>query len=557
MIVISNKIQANQVRKETENGTEFLVAPVVLARSMELNGGFLPSDEIKASAERWAGVPVPIDHPTHSGDPISINDDRADVPVIGEVRNPEAKRDGEFLTGELWVNVEAARAAGKEGERVLARIQNGDAVEVSTGHVPGRVVSGVFDGEHRDAATLDIQPDHLAVLPNDKGKCSIADHCGAGAPVAPVANRVMVANMADDGSGLEVRLDPQAPEDMDDASTMLHNVLDRARTPDFTGTETTSWADVSKTLTAVTSALDIDADTVEDLTDGQREEIASHTLLGDPDAESWRELFFFPVVNPNTDSLNRGALMAVRSGRGESADIPQDALESAQNVAGNLLEEEFDADVTDNSLRRAYNALKDVFGESDDTTIPAESGADNTTPMSDTLENESMIEELAANTEFDRENLEAWDGTDCLANLYESHVANDGGGEPEEPTQDTEQPASVDVEAVVDELESRFEDKFLTADELSDAISANKEQEQKEALASDIVANSDEYEDTEAVIEDYPTVAALETKREDVTATPMANWGATRPATPSGGSDGQPSFSPVATAHEALSESDD
>ena len=122
--------------------------------------------------------------------------------------------------------------------------------------------------------------------------------------------------------------------------------LSEARNPTYDGTEETSWADVSKDLSAWVDALGYeDIDTVEDLTEDQRSEIASHTLLGDSGGETWDELSYFPVVNPNTGNLNRGALEAVRGGRGQAADIPQDTYESAFATAGRLLNEEFDSDV--------------------------------------------------------------------------------------------------------------------------------------------------------------------------------------------------------------------
>lgn len=122
-------------------------------------------------------------------------------------------------------------------------------------------------------------------------------------------------------------------------------VLSQARTPAYDATETREdqpWSEVPKTLTHWTGALGYEGvSTVADLTREQRLGIAQHTLLGDPGAESWRALLFFPVVNPETSDLNEGALLAVISGRGGQADIPQSALASARNVADELLQDEF------------------------------------------------------------------------------------------------------------------------------------------------------------------------------------------------------------------------
>lgn len=123
-------------------------------------------------------------------------------------------------------------------------------------------------------------------------------------------------------------------------------VLSEPRTPEYNGTETRSWGDIpADTLSHYAENLDLSADNWDDLTQEERNEVASHTLLGDPDADTASDGIFFPVVNASTSNLNRGALEAVRSGRGQSADIPQDTYEAAYRTAGRLLNEEFDADV--------------------------------------------------------------------------------------------------------------------------------------------------------------------------------------------------------------------
>lgn len=123
--------------------------------------------------------------------------------------------------------------------------------------------------------------------------------------------------------------------------------LSEARTPTYDETETKSWGDIpADTLSYFVDALEYDdVEQVDDLSQSQKEEIASHSLLGDPQGDTVREVRFFPVVNAESGDLNRGALEAVRSGRGQSADIPESAYDSAFAEAGRLLNEEFDADV--------------------------------------------------------------------------------------------------------------------------------------------------------------------------------------------------------------------
>lgn len=127
------------------------------------------------------------------------------------------------------------------------------------------------------------------------------------------------------------------------------NILSTARTPKFDGKETVSWGDVDKSLRAYirgynsAKGADLDEGTrVSDLPQTAKTWIANKTLLGEGSAETREDLIFFPVVNPDSDNLNEGALRAVISGRGSQADIPEAAKTSAQNKARGLLEKQFE-----------------------------------------------------------------------------------------------------------------------------------------------------------------------------------------------------------------------
>jgi hypothetical protein len=76
--------------------------------------------------------------------------------------------DGNKLRGEVWIY--------KSNESLLSRM-----VEVSTGmFVDVNETVGNWNGENYDAVAVNIRTDHLALLPNDIGACSISD--GAGCP---------------------------------------------------------------------------------------------------------------------------------------------------------------------------------------------------------------------------------------------------------------------------------------------------------------------------------------------------------------------------------------
>jgi hypothetical protein len=78
-------------------------------------------------------------------------------------------------------------------------------------------------------------------------------------------------------------------------------------------------------------------------------------LLGDPAADNFRDLSFFPVVTPR-GKLSEGALRAVLGGRAAQANIPQAAKESAQSRARSLLEDKFgmEPQANENSIIAAF-----------------------------------------------------------------------------------------------------------------------------------------------------------------------------------------------------------
>lgn len=144
------------------------------------------------------------------------------------------------------------------------------------------------------------------------------------------------------------------------------HVLSEARRPRFTGTESTAWT--APTFEDYVAALFEGEDPparVQDASPALKRAIAAHTLLGDPEADDFRDLSFFPVVNPRTGRLNEQALRAVLGGRAAQADIPAAARESAQAMARRLLNSEFDAGLeeermrthlTDSDIREAVHA---------------------------------------------------------------------------------------------------------------------------------------------------------------------------------------------------------
>lgn len=166
-------------RTDTLEGRTHYVLPVTMLVVGIHNGSQGPikytADELKASARLWNGKPVVVYHPQLNGQGVSAADPEITSRYrIGAVYN--TRFDGKRLTAELWIDAE--RVEQVDG-RVADAVRLNQMMEVSTG------LYSTPDGE----IARNIQPDHLAILPDQIGACSIADGCGMARNASPlVAN---------------------------------------------------------------------------------------------------------------------------------------------------------------------------------------------------------------------------------------------------------------------------------------------------------------------------------------------------------------------------------
>lgn len=165
------------VRHETLDGRPHLVVPVVAIVEGVLNNVYVPADVIARSLPSWNGRPTPIRHPSVDGQNVSANSpDIIEQQVIGNLYNMWFQKDR--MGGEMWLDVEKAERVG--AEQVLTRFEAGEMVEVSTGYWGSQTKeAGVFNNVSYGWVLQDILPDHLAILLDDVGACSIEDGCGA------------------------------------------------------------------------------------------------------------------------------------------------------------------------------------------------------------------------------------------------------------------------------------------------------------------------------------------------------------------------------------------
>lgn len=167
-------------RRETLDGQDFLVVPVVMMTEGVHHGSGYPTfyseEALSQYVGTWNGRPVPIHHPEESGGYVSATM----TPQVYEQWNVGTLFNVHFadkaLRGEAWINVNKIR---QKSPKTYEMLQSGEAMDVSIGVFPDLVpTSGTWNGETYSAVAYNLRPDHLALLPDQRGACSWEDGCG-------------------------------------------------------------------------------------------------------------------------------------------------------------------------------------------------------------------------------------------------------------------------------------------------------------------------------------------------------------------------------------------
>lgn len=363
----------------------------------------VPSEVLAEAPRGWNGRPVLPNHP--DGGRASANEPRTlenmRIGTLFDTRFDEGR-----LKTEAWLDVARAESLGGDASDVVDRLRSGETVEVSVGAwVTGSRRSGTRNGRRFEFVWTNVIPDHLAILPvGAEGACSVDMGCGAPREAQGFEIQTLIfpkdkwdtaaearawardhdfsASKVDETS-TSFRIRQRDPGDFtrlrticinpsrdtaaedcrvqavggpvgsesssQQVSTAQHAQLrtalrSTARRPTFSGTESTVWT--GPTLATFVSAFNFGSvSSVGDLSAAQKRRIAATSLLGDPAADTFSDLVFFPVVNPRNGNLNERALRAVIGGRGAQANIPAATRESARRMARRLLNSEFDADL--------------------------------------------------------------------------------------------------------------------------------------------------------------------------------------------------------------------
>ena len=178
---INRKDSAKSIRVDNLQGKDYYIVPVVMLTEGVHNGNkgptYYPPEELSKLVDVWNHVPVVVYHPSMNGNPISAcRPDVLATQSIGIILNTKYDTKKNRLQAEAWIDQSLVQ---KIDNRVYDCIVNGGTMEVSTGlYLELKDSEGEWNGEKYKAIATNYQPDHLAVLPDQKGACSLADGAG-------------------------------------------------------------------------------------------------------------------------------------------------------------------------------------------------------------------------------------------------------------------------------------------------------------------------------------------------------------------------------------------
>lgn len=175
-------VNKSTLRYEKVNGREFAIAPITIYRPRVLTGSkgakYYPKEEIEKVAEEWNGRPMVVYHPMKGGKNVSAgHPDIFKKQEIGRVYESQVGKDGSN-TVEGWFDVELTKLVDS---RIWTALQEGNKIEVSTGLYTDdedAPLNSQIDGVPYSQIARNYRPNHLAILPDEIGACSLKDGCG-------------------------------------------------------------------------------------------------------------------------------------------------------------------------------------------------------------------------------------------------------------------------------------------------------------------------------------------------------------------------------------------
>ena len=173
----------SKVQKKTLAGRSYLVAPVAMIVEGVFAGNQGPilyeQSDITKSVASWNHKPITVGHPKRGDQfvsgclPESIEDFG-----VGMVLNTSWNSRTKKLRAEAWFD-ETRLDVVPGGSAINAALAKQEPMEVSTGlFVDKEVFSGQYNGKEFTGKARNFRPDHLAVIVNGVGACSLKDGAG-------------------------------------------------------------------------------------------------------------------------------------------------------------------------------------------------------------------------------------------------------------------------------------------------------------------------------------------------------------------------------------------
>lgn len=169
-----------KTRREKMSGRAYIVAPLSLIVPGVLNGSdgalYYPFEEIERNPADWNHMPIVVYHPMQNGKPVTARKPEIiDKHGIGLLFNTNASGK---LASEGWFEEEATR---RVDVRVYEALEANRLMELSTGlnvRKEPADTGATYNGKPYKYIARDYRPDHLAILPDEIGACSLLDGCG-------------------------------------------------------------------------------------------------------------------------------------------------------------------------------------------------------------------------------------------------------------------------------------------------------------------------------------------------------------------------------------------
>lgn len=165
-----------QVRTEKLEGRSYTVVPMVMLTEGVFNGTSGPlyygEEELSKTPQAWDHKPIVVYHTEES----ACTPDAIENRKVGIILNTKFDAPRKRLMSEAWIENEKA---DKVDPRVMLSVNGNEIMEVSTGvFVDNEQSTGDFGGRIYTGVARNLRPDHLALLPDQTGACSVADGAG-------------------------------------------------------------------------------------------------------------------------------------------------------------------------------------------------------------------------------------------------------------------------------------------------------------------------------------------------------------------------------------------